>query len=934
MVSEIKYSGYSATPSDYECPDGDLADVIGLMPDEGSLAPIQPPVKVMDTQWDHQLMFVHKGDTYTNFIFKDGALGLFWAQQGGSPQLISTYDAEIYQVTAIGNTLVVLTSNGIFYALWKGGVEDKYINLGQMPECPISFGLQGELRRYTDLKYESGTDTHKRFEVKFNKLENSNSEEFSDENKVKVTNQVLAKVNRFVEEVSTNSNRFIFPFFVRYAYRMYDDSLTHHSAPILMLPCTQSNPKVFAYNYDTQGVGATSISLDICTIAAELDYCALIDEAQRTALAEWKDLIKSIDIFISAPIFTYDQSGYCKRILIGRGEYSPGNFVGKFIPKRTTFPTGNDGYAIKQYYQSWDISKLAAFDTAHLSSEDETHKPIPTPGTVVELPRFDESEMLSKIRECASFYFLTSIDIKDLSLTRKKVEFEDGILKALTNREAMTDDYQSHDTLIAKRALGYNGRMNLSGVQRKLFEGFDLSSMVSYVNGHEYFTDSITYAGPNFLTSASRAGEYISTYTHLKTDGGLFTLRKRSSLLMSPDPKDIYYLYYPDTSAEKIGFVIGVYANGGDNFDNQDNRRYTLEPHSFLNGAVYFSLKGDVNNYQETPVASEGLLDAKNKIYSSEVNNPFFFPLLGINAVGNGEVIGISSAAKALSQGQFGQFPLYAFTTEGVWALEVAANGSYSARQPISRDVCTRPNSITQMDNTVLFATDRGIMLLSGSEAVCISDILNSEETMSLYDLPYGRELAEQELQLDGDAIQKEPFLDFLNGLNTGMIYDYTGQRIIVYNQQKQYAYVFSLKSKRWGIMYSDIWKGIPSYPNAYAQVQGVGVVDFSIINHENVQGYFVTRPLKMETKDILKTVNTVIQRGYFNKGALKSVLWGSRDLRSWHLVASSVDHYMRGFRGTPYKYYRIGGFFQLEAKDRIFGSTVQFEPKDNNQPR
>lgn len=922
MVSEIKYSGYSATPSDYECPDGDLADVIGLMPDEGSLAPIQPPVKVMDTQWDHQLMFVHKGDSYTNFIFKDGALGLFWAQQGGSPQLISTYDAEIYQVTAIGNTLVVLTSNGIFYALWKGGVEDKYINLGKMPECPISFGLQGESRYYSKMDYEKNPDseekTNGKFKITFDSIGNLN-DPLTKENKAKITNQILAKVNKFVEEVSTSENRFIFPFLVRYAFRLYDNSLYKISAPVLMIPCTKVNPHCFIYT----PLNNTSSEADIFTISTLLDYQALISETEKETLLLWKDIIKSIDIFISAPIYTYDQSGECERFERDLGMiFDDCRFVGKFVTSKVR--NANDDVKISQYYQSWSHSDLCGYENDGSGYS----------ATRIVLPEFTDEDIDKKIRDCASFYFLTSIDVEDISTTRKEVPIEEGTLASLVVHEAMTDDYQQHDTLIAKRALGYNGRLNLSGVQRHLFEGFNLSAMTCYANGRNILSYRVADGTADYplYFSYTEEGVTISLYWELHTDEGVFLLKTDSSLLMSPMEADYNYLYYPDTFAKKLIFVGSR--------DWQQGMYRTAEPHSMLNGSLcYRSLRAvkpssPIDSTLTVSNNDVAVVNALNKIYTSEVNNPFFFPLLGINAVGNGEVIGISSAAKALSQGQFGQFPLYAFTTEGVWALEVAANGSYSARQPISRDVCTRPNSITQMDNTVLFATDRGIMLLSGSEAVCISDILNSEETMSLYDLPYGRELAEQELQLDGDAIQKEPFLDFLNGLNTGMIYDYTGQRIIVYNQQKQYAYVFSLKSKRWGIMYSDIWKGIPSYPNAYAQVPGVGVVDFSIINHENVQGYFVTRPLKMETKDILKTVNTVIQRGYFNKGAVKSVLWGSRDLRSWHLVASSVDHYMRGFRGTPYKYYRIGGFFQLEAKDRIFGSTVQFDPKDNNQPR
>ena len=98
--------------------------------------------------------------------------------------------------------------------------------------------------------------------------------------------------------------------------------------------------------------------------------------------------------------------------------------------------------------------------------------------------------------------------------------------------------------------------------------------------------------------------------------------------------------------------------------------------------------------------------------------------------------MGISTAAKALSQGQFGQFPLYAFTDEGVWALEVNSSGGYSAKQPITRDVCISSDSITQIDTAVLFATDRGIMEISGSQTQCLTDIINGNDFFSLDRLP------------------------------------------------------------------------------------------------------------------------------------------------------------------------------------------------------
>ena len=43
MNKELKYNGYSAQPSDYECQDGELAVAINLVPEDGALKPVLPP---------------------------------------------------------------------------------------------------------------------------------------------------------------------------------------------------------------------------------------------------------------------------------------------------------------------------------------------------------------------------------------------------------------------------------------------------------------------------------------------------------------------------------------------------------------------------------------------------------------------------------------------------------------------------------------------------------------------------------------------------------------------------------------------------------------------------------------------------------------------------------------------------------------------------
>lgn len=174
------------------------------------------------------------------------------------------------------------------------------------------------------------------------------------------------------------------------------------------------------------------------------------------------------------------------------------------------------------------------------------------------------------------------------------------------------------------------------------------------------------------------------------------------------------------------------------------------------------------------------------------------------------------------------------------------------------------------------------------------------------------------------------------------MIYDYPRQRIIVYNPSYNYAYVYSLRAKAWGMMQSKIKDNIDAYPYSLATVRAtvtnpddIGrVVDLSKEGIGSYKGIVITRPFKLDYPNQLKTVKSVIQRGYFRKGHVQCVLYGSRDLFNWFTVWSSRDHYLRGFSGTPYKYFRVALLCDLASDENLYGCSVQYTQRLTNQSR
>ena len=914
MEKDIRFTGYTAVPSDYECSDGELTQAYNLINEDGAYKSLLAPKVVFNLGENHSVIYVHKATTYTHYIIIDTAnKKLMWTIDGSNfTDLYSIGGKKLYQVVGVGNTLIALTDAGMYYFLWKGDTSG-YLFLGNdIPELPISFGLQGEMQRTDEFTLEFDNLS---WEIKTNESGSSYNSyyEFTDENKKKITSQVLAKVNKFIADRSTNKGKFIFPFLVRYAYRLYDGNLIRHSAPVLMVCSTSCAPIVmWRHLYGKNGLNRADVR--VVGMLHSLDY-AVIKQSDLDSLKDWADIVKSVDIFISKPIYTYDQNGECDKFF-NYDEYGDEAW-GYSICKHTNQAADKTKYPVR--YQKKDIGYLyqMTFDKDNLDKR---------PGGVLGLPRKDTATVKEDIRNCSNFYFLESIKIEQLSTTRTLLNIEEGYLQSLVNREVMTDDYDSHDKIIPKYAFSYNSRINLANIKKRLFGGFNAGSMFTYTDGNvHYWSDDI----PTILDRKVS----VSVSIYIK-QGEKNIIVKGAAFLFGINTPTLF-IYYPNTNAYKA--IVSSWDNVFSSYE------VSLEPHVFLNGAFYFGDWNSLKKQGSIPQESnddERTIDIPNKIYTSEINNPFFFPATGINTVGTGKILGISTAAKALSQGQFGQFPLYAFTDEGVWALEVNSSGGYSAKQPITRDVCISSDSITQIDSAVLFATDRGIMEISGSQTQCLTDIINGNDFFSLDRLP-----GLSKLYPDGIPQVDCTFSEFRKG--SRMSYDYVNQRIIVFNENKNYAYVFSMKSKLWGIVASSLTTAINSYPNAYAmaKIKTVGsdgkqevtnncLVDLSRSTETHQKGLLVTRPIKLEVASMLKTFDTVFLRGLFGKGKVQVVLYGSRDNINWHLVHSAKEHYLRGFRGTPYKYFRIVAITDLSIGEALVGASVAYTPRLVNQLR
>lgn len=1019
MNKEIKYSGFTAVPSGYECADGELAAALNIIPEDGEMHPVMPPVAVATLASGQSALFIHKtGDTREHYILlqstaeDDGSLSYSIVCEDAELLPLETGET-VRDVNAIGDVLLVSTSLHLHFLRYKDG---SYVYLGtELPKVDMTFALTAKLvskkhtakltfsdissaentwTEYTSAQFDSKDATtiesaYRVIPIKFGNPLVKNTEYriylegtgvqfvvlyarkagstqyeqiapvvynnkyrtfkltadyqsdyylnwanaaytthstgyvrifqgFTNTVDGKVVtynednyNALMAAVNKFVNEQATQQNRFIHPFFVRYALRLADGSHARLSDPVLLVPNSGYAPFV---NYKDG-----SADVNLYAFIAQLQYAfdSSIDE-------RWRDFVSGVDVFASSPIYPYRQGDNFNA--------AENRFAYAIINKDKALDqiTGSSyGYcnlpnALEGTEYAYGKHDLCSVAKAVLGFGDTTTQ---TDWRVVRVAAADD--VMETARKTGSFYLIRSFefddvkpeyDIMDQRMFRE-IDMKDGVLASLVTREALSDDMLSNCTFSNARLTAYNQRMHL----------FDFSlthavpSKPSMLIGYTQDTDS------NSIGTLCRVQVFIRT-----SKGNRVVERVVDTTNEKEYAVDIPWFYYPHNGAYQ---AVLAYMTASGTVVNTST--LVLKQHSVLNGAYWMAdsfddtVAPDGQTSSYTPATADTVSLYPNSVLQSEASMPFVFPSSLMATLGVERIEAMAAAVKALSQGQFGQFPLYAFTSEGVWALEVSATGTYSAKQPVTRDVCSNWEAIAQLDTAVVYPTDRGLMLLSGSQTVCISDAIAAERPFNVLSLPGFSTLHTMMGHSSDSCLPTLAFSKFL--AQCRMLYDYVHQRLFVYAPSVSYAYVYSLRSQRWGMAVSSIQSGLNSYPEALAVNAANEIVNFSKDSDDEgaaVSCLYATRPLKLDAPDFLKTIDSVIQRGMFTKGCVNTVLYGSRDLTHWHLVWSSRDHRLSGFRGSPYKFFRIAGVAVLKEGECLSGASVQFTARQTNKPR
>lgn len=1003
--------------------EGGLAECANLIPGKGGLVNIQPPkdlgITLLTTE---TLVYVHTSGTYTHYIAydKDNA-ALAYYDRDGVRKVVMTPLHSYTDINSVGNTLIILTEEKRMFFLFENGT---YKNLGDLPELPeIEFSMYSSM--------EKKEYTQKMACRWFREIPIDVNGEINEEKLGAIKDAVYATTN-LLRETAYKAGFFIYPFKICYALTYYDGSIVRCSAPILMAPSTHTT---FSNAIIRKTIFKNEYTFHMVVQICKLYHITKLPEN----ILDWKDVIKSIDYYITIPKQTLDDTADIMSFspvnherytnTSPRGVYNDNfefkdsihsipdistdreilnslykyinlpyhspqdiesalmkdgtfHFLGsesiseayqrqnqeiRIIPDRrvysqemsesdsnflcpaNTVMTGRRHSDDENGTTQYEYATLKAVDTkgklisGTITVEDIVwDSPITESGSNYNAPvnrvivgrlhngdengktqyataviKFNGEEALLKdsiqssaITESNNTWFKTDSD--RVIVGRKHDGDENGqtkytsakaviaswasvpgvkdTLSTIESQKTLPLEYFSNTDIVPQNVFTYNGRANYYNISRTIFKGY-----------RHFF---------NWVCPSDSTPYLYRIYVRLKTDINEERVVMREFSTYSQIGT---YFYYPDPGAYEA--VIEKYRNGA----KVGDLTLLLTEHPTLNGAYFFAgfptedtpIKYNANTKPLEIEVNDAPTHYTNKIYTSEVDNPFSVTVENVNTIGSGAILAVSTATKALSQGQFGQFPLYVFCSDGIYTMQVSDAGTISSVHPVSRDVCNNPAAVTQLDNSIVFTTGKGMMLLQGSDVILLSEKMdgnNLDETM------YNVEEGFEDLFVKDTA----PFIAMLKTCT--MSYDYSHALLHIFPADGGGKHhVLSLATGEFSSYAGyDIKAAVPAYPQNVIQI-GDRLHTFDRLDDPATvrRGMLITRPMSFGNPMALKVLADVrmLYSRTSEETKCRIAVWVSNDLLHWFRL--------RSLRAGSFKWYRFAIFTRMTDDDALVGLTA-----------
>lgn len=420
-------------------------------------------------------------------------------------------------------------------------------------------------------------------------------------------------------------------------------------------------------------------------------------------------------------------------------------------------------YIDKGIIQSLNILCSSEFDdleygTAFTDWDTHPHSPTTNPDGLPYVGDFYPKQRVETVNVIElNTLFYDIYDIKEVSslitvtpLTEKKIDID-----TIETYDHVIFDNFYNNKLLAESYFNYNERLHLANITNIIGNGtsnnernilFKLNSdsftyQLSSVNTETDYGYKIIIEVEIVINNKNKYIRYDITdsctvYEELTT--GLYQRLLLHNHIMFPDYRAKYIRVLLLDTATNV-YKIGVYQGDSGLKDAifklksspVNNIAYYNEFKTL--GASYYKqfitpavkLLPDISGLTTyTAPAIDNIYTDTNRVQVSEQNNIFVYPAKNSYrfAEQDNVVIGLQTVAEELSATRFGQFPLYVFTKQGVWALEQGSGEVlYSNITPLDYSPCVNANLICSINGAVVFATATGLKLIAGRQVIEIS---------------------------------------------------------------------------------------------------------------------------------------------------------------------------------------------------------------------
>lgn len=217
------------------------------------------------------------------------------------------------------------------------------------------------------------------------------------------------------EVAAKRQNLFTQPFFVMSAYRLADGTHICPSPPILMIP-NSGAPMVEG----SADFSVASMKMSILAAPCRLQWRVKIPELSE----KWNSLITHLDIFVSVPIYLYDQKG-----------------------------------TAKGYHRAECQNFTHSIDSSGNAGEHRIYSSVIVQGW--QAPPIDDAIVAQNVIQTNSFFLISELSLSQLSTLHnfENVKFNRGGLPILSSMETYTPDFIHLSDVTAEGHTLFSGRI-------------------------------------------------------------------------------------------------------------------------------------------------------------------------------------------------------------------------------------------------------------------------------------------------------------------------------------------------------------------------------------------------------------------------------------------------------------------------------------------